>query len=219
MIQGEYVLAIDTATDVASVALHDGQRVLAETTWRARLGHSRWLVQEVQRLFERTEAQPSGVAGIAVAAGPGSFTGVRIGLSVAKGLAVGWDVPLWPVNTLDVLVRLAPPTDLPVRAVVGIGRNRVATALYRGGAAEGAMEGVASQALPMLVHEPQMLIGDVPEDVRPELEQRGAVVLDALLTGRRGAALADLGWRHLRAGNLPDAARATAVYLPPVVRG
>src|SRR4051795_9954372 len=81
------ILAFDTATDVATSALVDGDEVLAERRSRAQT-----LLEDVDALLRQGGAHPSDLNGLAVGVGPGSFTGVRIGLAVARGLALSLDL-------------------------------------------------------------------------------------------------------------------------------
>ena len=82
------LLAIDTATRTASVALFDERGVVGETTWHPRENHTRSLIPEVIRLLELCGGRIGEVNVVGAATGPGSFTGLRIGLSAAKGLAL-----------------------------------------------------------------------------------------------------------------------------------
>jgi tRNA threonylcarbamoyladenosine biosynthesis protein TsaB len=86
------LLALDTSTSTASLALFDGAQVLSETTWLAGREHSTRLLIEVQLAFERIGRDPAQLTGLVVARGPGSFTGVRVALSVAKGIAGGFGI-------------------------------------------------------------------------------------------------------------------------------
>src|SRR5947199_3873997 len=124
------LLALDTSTSTASVALFDGQRVVSESTWLAGREHSTRLLVEVQIALERVGKHAEDVTGLVVARGPGSFTGVRVALSVAKGMAAGLQIPVWGVSSLDVLAFAADEVDLPVRPVVDAGPGRYAPALY-----------------------------------------------------------------------------------------
>src|ERR1700724_867004 len=118
------LLALDTSTSIASVALFDGQRVISETSWLAGREHSTRVLVEVQAALARVAQTPQNLTGLVVARGPGSFTGVRVALSVAKGISAGLSLPLWGVSSLDVLADAAGLTDLPVRAVLEAGRGR-----------------------------------------------------------------------------------------------
>src|SRR5690349_18029225 len=97
------LLALDTSTSTASVALFDGHQVLSETTWRAGREHSTRVLLEVEIALERIGRSHEQLSGLVVARGPGSFTGVRVALSVAKGIAAGRGLPTWGVSSLDTL--------------------------------------------------------------------------------------------------------------------
>src|SRR5919198_1834343 len=163
------LLALDTATGIASLGVHDGERVLAETTWLAGREHSTHLLVEVDRVLVRIGRTAANLTGLVVARGPGSFTGVRVALSVAKGMAAALNIPLWGVSTLDILAHAAGIVDLPVRPVVDAGRGRVATALYRNGQCIEAMRGVTTSELVALMHEPTVVLGDLSADARQAL--------------------------------------------------
>jgi tRNA threonylcarbamoyl adenosine modification protein YeaZ len=102
------MLAFDTATDTATSALVDGDEVLGERASRAQT-----LLQDVDALLRQGGARPGDVGGLAVGIGPGSFTGVRIGLAVARGLALSLGLDGAGVSTLDALAAGAPGA-LPV---------------------------------------------------------------------------------------------------------
>src|SRR5690349_5628742 len=116
------LLAIDTATKQISLALHDGQTVAAETTWLSDNFHSTELAPQVALLLRRAGRDAAGLSGIAVAIGPGSYTGLRIGLGFAKGLALAQNLPLVGVPTLDGLMRAQPPHAGPALALLQAGR-------------------------------------------------------------------------------------------------
>ena len=97
------VLAFDTATDHATSALVDDGEVLGERSSRAST-----LLADVDALLRRAGAHPSDVSALAVGVGPGSFTGIRIGLAAARGLALALGVPAAGVSTLDALAAGAP---------------------------------------------------------------------------------------------------------------
>src|SRR6185312_10607559 len=101
-------LAFDTATDVATSALVDGDEVLAERTSRAQT-----LLEDVDALLRQGGAHPRELEALAVGVGPGSFTGVRIGLAAARGLALSLDLVGAGVSTLAALAAGAPEA-LPV---------------------------------------------------------------------------------------------------------
>ena len=96
-------LAFDTATEVATSALVDGREVLGE-----RVSHARTLLEDVDALLRQGGAHPGDLEALAVGVGPGSFTGVRIGLATARGLALALDLVGAGVSTLDALAAGAP---------------------------------------------------------------------------------------------------------------
>lgn len=100
------ILAIETSTRHGSVALlRDGETLAAERSWEGHDGHSLLLLPAIHQLFQEVASDPRAIACVAVAIGPGSFTGLRVGLATAKGLALGWQVPLIAVSTLAAMAR------------------------------------------------------------------------------------------------------------------
>jgi tRNA threonylcarbamoyladenosine biosynthesis protein TsaB len=97
------ILAFDTATDVATSALVDDGEVLGERSSRAQT-----LLEDVDALLRQGGARPADVDALAVGVGPGSFTGVRVGLATARGLALALGVSVAGVSTLDALAAGAP---------------------------------------------------------------------------------------------------------------
>jgi tRNA threonylcarbamoyladenosine biosynthesis protein TsaB len=97
------LVAIDTSTHFASVALHDGSQLLSEHTWLAKQDHTRTLMPNIQRLLADAGVDSGALQAVAVALGPGSFNGLRAGLSAAKGLAIACSIPLVGASTLELL--------------------------------------------------------------------------------------------------------------------
>lgn len=100
------LLAIDSATQRINIALHDGHEVIAEHSWRSEKHHSAGLPPMVERMLAQDGPE---LAAVAVAAGPGSFTGLRIGVAFAKGLAAARGIPLVAVRTQEILAAALPP--------------------------------------------------------------------------------------------------------------
>lgn len=116
------VLGIETATQICAVALVKEQQLVAEFRLNIKNAHARQLFVMVRCLLQNAAITPKQLAGIAVSIGPGSFTGLRIGLSTAKGLAMADHIPLLAVPTLQALAEQAPEAQdtvavlLPSRA-------------------------------------------------------------------------------------------------------
>lgn len=124
------VLAIDTSTLTGSVALVDDGKVLAELVADVRAAHSSALLPFVHEVLERACVLLGAVDLLAVAIGPGSFTGVRIAIATAKGLSLGTGKPLVGVPTLDALVAAAIGARGAVAAVLDARRGEVFAAAF-----------------------------------------------------------------------------------------
>lgn len=214
------VLAIDTATQTASIALYDGERVHSEETWRSERNHTVELMPSLVRLLDRQGVSPRELTGVVVALGPGFFTGLRIGLSVAKGLALALKVPLVGVPTLDALAYAQTGQSLPLYAVVQAGRGRVCTARYRwkGGRWRRATDYRITTLTELCrqVEEPTLFCGEIEaEGVRCLRENLGrrAVVASPASCLRRAGYLAELGWQRLKRGQADDPATLSPIYL------
>jgi tRNA threonylcarbamoyladenosine biosynthesis protein TsaB len=208
------LLALDTSTSTASVALFDGQRVLSETTWLAGREHSTRVLVEVQDALLRVGLTPQDLTGLVVARGPGSFTGVRVALSVAKGISAGLAIPLWEVSSLDVVAHAAGQVDLPVRAVLEAGRGRFATGLYVNGRCSGKPSLATVEQLDELTQAPTFIIGELPQDARGRLAQNvHARLATPAACLRRGGYLAELGWRRALSGDPGDPRTVDALYV------
>jgi len=214
------IVAIDTATRMASIALYDGGRVHSEETWHSKRNHTVELMPSLVRLLDRQGVSPQELTGVAVALGPGSFTGLRIGLSVAKGLALALKVPLVGVPTLDALAYAQASQDLPLYAVLQAGRGRICTALYQ---REGERWRRATDYrittltdLCEQVEGPTLFCGEMEAEgvqyLRENLGQR-AVVASPASCLRRAGYLAELGWQRLKRGEADDPATLSPIYL------
>ena len=128
------LLGIETATDVCSVALVQGEKLLAELSIDVARSHASQLVPLVQRVLQDQGKTPADLDVIAVSAGPGSYTGLRIGASTAKGLAFATGAALVGVPTLEALARAAmvgqPEAKQPILAVIPSRRREVYAAVY-----------------------------------------------------------------------------------------
>ncbi len=129
------VLAIETATTVCSAALLAGGRIAAEETIEEKNVHAEMLMSLIDSVSRRSLVSPKSLDAIAVSIGPGSFTGLRIGLSVAKGLCFALEKPLVAVPTLDALARRAADANLVetpyLLASLDARRDEVYCALFR----------------------------------------------------------------------------------------
>src|SRR2546426_8921281 len=124
------ILAIETATPVASAAVVDRSGLLAETVIRAPRRHLEWLLPAVSEMLEHLGTTSDSIEGLAVSCGPGGFTGLRIGIATAGGWAKARDLPVIGIGTLEALARVPGVPGL-VLPVLDAHRGEVAGALYR----------------------------------------------------------------------------------------
>ena len=126
----DVILALDTATPVGSVALCTAEGIVVSRYFDVGLQHSQRLFNEVEAALGATDMDVEGVRAIAVAIGPGSFTGLRIGLSAAKGLCLAANKDLVTVPTLETLAARLPFAHVPVCSVLDARKREVYAALY-----------------------------------------------------------------------------------------
>ena len=124
------ILAFETSAKAVGVAIHDGQRLLAESYQNTGLTHSQTLMSMAQDLLKNCQKSPADVTCLAVAAGPGSFTGVRIGVAAAKGFGWGAELPVYGVSTLEAMALGLGAWDGHVCACMDARRNQVYNAVF-----------------------------------------------------------------------------------------
>ena len=124
------ILAFETSAKAASVALTDGGKLLAESYQNTGLTHSQTLMVMAQDLLKSCGLGAKDVQAVAVAAGPGSFTGVRIGVAAAKGFAWGAELPCYGVSTLEAMARNLGVWQGYIVPAMDARRNQVYTAVF-----------------------------------------------------------------------------------------
>jgi tRNA threonylcarbamoyladenosine biosynthesis protein TsaB len=125
------LLALDTSTDWASVALFDGRDVLAEETWHAQRRQGDELFPAIERALLSTRTALSSVDRVAVAVGPGSFTGLRVAIAAGQGIARGNGAALVGISTLDVLAYPHAPSKQRTCPLLRAGRDTFYAAFYQ----------------------------------------------------------------------------------------
>ena len=209
------VLAIDTSTMAGGVALLDGDRVVGESLLDVRTTHSERLMLAVDRALGDAGWPPASLDGLAVAIGPGSFTGLRIGLATVKGLALALKRPIAAVPTLDAMATQLPWASRPVCPILTARRDEVYASLYRWDGTTMQREwdylALPPSALAARLTEPVLGVGDGV-----------ASVTSPWITGihptRRGpmaAVVACLGAERLRRGDVAPVADLIPLYLRP----
>lgn len=125
------LLAIDTATQMVSVALHDGRQILAERTWHSPNQHTRQMAVAIRSMLVDAGIAIQTLDAVAVASGPGSYTGLRVGMALAKGIAGANNLPLIGVSTFDIVAAAAPQTTGALIVTLLAGRTRISVARYQ----------------------------------------------------------------------------------------
>jgi len=207
------VLAIDTSMLAGGVALVDDERTVAEYVLDVRLTHSERLLPAIDRVMHDAAWSPADLTGLAVAVGPGSFTGLRIGVSAVKGLALALSVPIAAVPTLDALAAGLACTALPVCPVVIARRDEVYASLYR-------WDGTAMRReWDYLVLSPRELVERLREPVM--LVGEGATLITSPFAQpappwrwlASPATVGHLGIQRLRAGDTVGAGELVPLYV------
>ena len=214
------LLAIDTATRMASLALDDGARVRVELSWESPDHHTVELTPRIAGMLAQLQVTVNDLAGIAVSLGPGSFTGLRVGLAAAKGLAISRGLALVGVPTLDIVAQAMRDSRLPVVAVLAAGRGRLCAARYRLSDGKFQPDGPAwlttAQERGADWDEKTRVCGELGADERRQLQTRLGSRIELASSAaslRRAGYLAELGWARLRAGKTDDPATLAPIYL------
>jgi tRNA threonylcarbamoyladenosine biosynthesis protein TsaB len=179
---GRLLLAVETATAACSAALLDDGRLVAEQRAAEGRPTAETLLPGIAQLLADAGVGLSDVAAFAVSIGPGSFTGLRIGLATVKGLVFGDETPVVPVSTLASLARRAPAGPGPAVAVLDARRGEVYAAAFAGGAHE------PDPALPEGVYSAAELAARLPERCRV-VGEGVAVCAEAVRSARGDRAL------------------------------
>lgn len=221
------LLALDSATDLASVALYDGEQVLAEVSWHSARRHTVELMPQVDALCKLMGLTAADLSGVAVAIGPGSFTGIRVALSLAKGIASARQLPLLGVATLDAIAHPHRSQPLPVTALVQAGRGRVCWAHYVDNPGTAAWHTAIParisrvEAVAQASSGPTLFAGEILPATRATLVAHlgsQAHFVPPALTLRRASYLAEIAWPRFLAGN-DDLTSLAPIYLHELPTG
>jgi len=220
-------LAIDTSTDTASVAIVRDSEVLAELTWRSGQNHSVELLPHLSNLLNQVGLHLQSASGIIVAKGPGSFNGLRVGVSTAKGLAFSLGIPIVGISTLEVAAYPYAETGLPICPIFNAGRAEIATAMYQKQGKRWrqlSTEQITTiETLCSRITTPTIFCGEFIPAITARLrEQLGdrAVIPASASRLRRAGFLAELGLQRLKAGGGDNPATLQPIYLrrPPITQ-
>lgn len=222
------LLAIETSTLAGGVALLDGDRLTGDYLLGVGVTHSERLLPAIERALSDAGWSPRDLGGLAVAIGPGSFTGLRVGISTAKGLALALDIPVAGVPTLDALALGLPFSALPVCPVLDARKAEVYACLYRWDGQAMAREweylALPPDEVAARLTEPTVVLGDGAHLLRspharpapPHRRQPGAGAVGVLGAARLGAgegvSAAELAPLYLRPSEAELRRRALAMH-------
>ena len=175
------ILAIDTASSVSSVAVASEGKLQAEVTVEAGRTHSETLLSHIEGALSFAGVERSALTGVAVSIGPGSFTGLRIGLATAKAIAYGLGIPLVGVSTLAALALAVPVSDVHTLALMDAQKGNAYAGLYEW------RDGSLHEVRPVRVAPLAEAIAEAADRGKP-----------VLLTGELAVK------KRARLGNLPD---------------
>ncbi len=215
------ILAIDTATRSAGLAVYDGHTVRAELTWETSDHHTVELMPRIVETLSQINVSIDQLSGLGVSIGPGSFTGVRVGVAVAKGLALARSIPIAGVRSTDILAYAVQWCQPPLVVVVRAGRGRWIAARYikedawrqAGDFCPATADGLGADW-----EETTTVCGELSEHEQDIVQQRlgdRVRLLTPAFSVRRAGFLAEIAWHRIQAGQIDDAAALQPIYLAP----
>ncbi len=217
------VLGIDTSTSCGSVGLMHDDRVVSEYILNIPVTHSERLLGAIELILKEARCATEDLDGWAISFGPGSFTGVRIGVSTVKGLAFATQKPVAGVSTLDVLASQISPTSYLICPIIDARKREVYAAFYR--YVEGTVlkrqseyEAIGPEDLMKRIKERTIFVGDgvktYGDDLRRSLSSL-ALFPPAPLHVPHGSVVAKLGLELLRKRESLDLAKFKPLYVRP----
>ncbi|RMG98179.1 MAG: tRNA (adenosine(37)-N6)-threonylcarbamoyltransferase complex dimerization subunit type 1 TsaB [Chloroflexi bacterium] len=212
------ILAIDTATRWAGLALHSGTAVVAEYGWHSAQNHTVELAPALHQMCYQVGIHLTDLTAIAVAIGPGSYTGLRVGLALAKGLSLANKTPLIGISTLDIVAASLGEFPGPLLVAAEAGRTRVCVAEYRW---RGSWQMATSPDIKTWedaladLRPPALIAGEITPAAARLIRQtnREYQIASPAMSVRRAGFLAELGWKRYQQKQLDDAASLAPVYL------
>jgi len=217
------ILGIDTSTSCGAIGLIDDERVVSEYLLDIPVTHSERLPGAIELVLRDARCAIEDLDGWAISLGPGSFTGLRIGVSTVKGLAFATQRPVAGISTLDVLASQISPTPFLICPILDARKGEVYTAFYRYDERIvlrrlSDYQAVTPEDLTKKVEEKTIFIGDGVKtygdflrDSLPSL----AVFPPASLNLPHGSVVAKLGLELLRKGEVLDLSAFTPIYVRP----
>jgi tRNA threonylcarbamoyl adenosine modification protein YeaZ len=214
-------LSLDTSSSIVSVTLSHTGEMLASLTWQTKQNHTIELLPNLVCLLQQAKVELDSIEAIIVAKGPGSFNGLRVGISIAKGLSFTLNIPLLGANTLEAEAYLFAFTGLPLRPIHKAGRKEIATALYQQKDNEWqcleAENLTTVKTLCRRIRQKTLFCGEISSDIIREIQQNlgSQAIISQINNPSRASSLATLGWRKLSKGEQDDPITLQPLYLRP----
>ncbi len=215
------LLAVETSTLGGGAALLEGDRLIGESRLNISLTHSERLLAMVDRLLQDCGWEITQLEGLAVSIGPGSFTGLRVGVATIKGLALALELPVAAVPTLDAFAATLPFADAPVCPVLDARKGEVYLSRYRWSGDAMVREwdylALSPEAAAARFEVPVILLGDGVPACAPFLSQLGAGVRIAAPAHSlpSPSVVGELGHAMLTAGRGTPGDALAPLYLRP----
>lgn len=217
------ILGIESASLTASVAVITDDQMTAEYTMTHKKTHSQTLLPMIQEIVDMAEIDLKSIDAIAVSAGPGSFTGLRIGSATAKGLAMALKLPIVSVPTVDAMAYQCWRADCLICPIMDARRGQVYTGIYEfnDGIFQVYLEQTAMEIERLMEQLNQMsrtvlFLGDGVAVYKENIKKLATVKVEfapAFMGRQRAGAVATLGMKYFKEGIYEDASIHTPVYL------
>ena len=214
-------LSIDTSTSYASTALSADGQIMSEITWLSNQNHSVEFVPTLKKLLEIVDIKVHQIDAVFVAAGPGKFSALRVGMSVAKAIAMTNDIPLVSIGSLDIEAYAYLRLGLPVCSIIEAGRSRLYVGKYNSITDELLGEGATytvetHDSLFDLIQEPTLFCGEGILNLSDMLSKKlgkNAVVVDDMPPTRKPSILAKLAYERLLNSDMDDITSLAPIYM------
>lgn len=213
------LLALDTSTQTTGISLYEEPVIIGEMTWRTASHHTVELAPAVVTLMQRCAVKPSDLEVVAVALGPGSFTSLRIGLALAKGIALSLSIPIIGIPTFEFQAAQQPLAAEPLLTVLPAGRSRMAVQEYS--SSSGSWKPV-SEARVMTPEEisdsingPTRICGEMNAADRQAIGRKwkNAIIAPPALAMRRPSVMAELAHKRWKENKVDDPVLLAPIYL------
>ena len=213
------LLAVDTSTQTIGIALYDDPLVIGEMQWTSSNHHTVELTSAVDLLLKRCRVKPQDLTLLVVALGPGTFTGLRIGLAFGKGLALSLHLQMIGIPTFEYMAAAQPISELPMAVILPAGRTRLAVGWFTvqdsHWHSNSAPEVLTPEELSEKIIGPTILCGELTAEERKTIGRKwkNALLVSPAIAVRHPSILAELGWQRWQAGQRDNPVQLSPIYL------